>query len=100
MKLKENKAIDLAIIEIIKELDTRIIELTKMKNLIVSNILNISKTIEPYKTFIKTQVAITGSAYIHVEELPNNTHKSIRIANHKNKKNNRKTLLENIILTD
>ena len=45
------KHINLSIVEILKELETRINQLKEMKEIITNNILEITNKIEPYKTY-------------------------------------------------
>ena len=92
------KHINLSIVEILKELETRIKQLKEMKEIITNNILEITNKIEPYKTYQEIQIATTGSIYIHIKTLPNGKSESIRIGNHKKKKkNNRQNLLLNLV---
>ena len=91
------KHINLSIVEILKELETRINQLKEMKEIITNNILEITNKIEPYKTYEEIQIATTGSIYIHVKTLANGKSESIRIGNHKKKKNNRQNLLLNLV---
>ena len=92
------KHINLSIVEILKELETRIKQLKEMKEIITNNILEITNKIEPYKTYEEIQIATTGSIYIHIKTLPNGKSESIRIGNHKKKKkNNRQNLLLNLV---
>ena len=91
------KHINLSIVEILKELDTRINQLKEMKEIITNNILEITTKIEAYKTYEEVQIATTGSIYIHIKTLSNGKRESIRIGNHKKRRNNRQNLLENIV---
>ena len=92
------KHINLSIVEILKELETRIKQLQEMKEIITNNILEITNKIEPYKTYQEIQIATTGSIYIHIKTLANGKNESIRIGNHnKKKKNNRQNLLLNLV---
>ena len=91
------KHINLSIVEILKELETRINQLQEMKEIITDHILEITNKIEVYKTYEKVQIATTGSIYIHIKTLANGKHESIRIGNHKKKKNNRQNLLLNLV---
>ena len=91
------KHINLSIVEILQELETRINQLKEMKEIITNNILEITNKIEPYKTYEEVQIATTGSIYIHVKTLANGKSESIRIGNHKKKKNNRQNLLLNLV---
>ena len=92
------KHINLSIVEILKELETRINQLKEMKEIITNNILEITNKIESYKTYEEIQIATTGSIYIHIKTLPNGKSESIRIGNHKKKKkNNRQNLLLNLV---
>lgn len=93
----EQKHINLSIIEILKELENRINLFKKMKETITNNILEITKTIEPYGTYEEIQIATTGSVYIHIKKIAEGKNESIRIGNHKKKKNNRQNLLENLV---
>ena len=83
----------LSIVEILKELETRINQLKEMKEIITNNILEITNKIEPYKTYQEIQRATTGSIYIHIKTLSNGKSESIRIGNHKKKKINRQKLV-------
>ena len=91
------KHINLSIVEILKELETRINQLQEMKEIITNNILEITNKIELSKTYDKVKITTTGSIYIHIKSLPNGKKESIRIGNHKKKKNNRQNLLLNLV---
>ena len=90
------KHINLSIVEILQELETRINQLKEMKEIITNNILEITNKIEPYKTYQEIQIATTGSIYIHVKKLANGKNESIRIGNHKKKKKKQQNLLLNL----
>ena len=94
---QDKKHINLSIVEILKELENRINQLKEMKEIITNNILEITNKIEPYKTYEEVQIATTGSIYIHIKTLSNGKRESIRIGNHKKRRNNRQNLLENIV---